>query len=115
MRCIDCPANATHRGRCEDHHRAYENRAPVRSRRSRGRRRAKRYEGAARLRALVDARGSGWCAWCLESFPAEGLEIDHVCPLAMGGEDIDRNVHALCTGCHGLKTRTEFGGARVDA
>lgn len=114
MRCIDCPAIATHRGRCETHHRAYESRTPVRARARRGRRRAKRFDGAARLRALVDGRGSGWCAWCMNDFRATELEIDHVRPLAMGGEDTDRNVHALCVGCHGLKTNTEFGGARVD-
>ncbi|MFD4833760.1 HNH endonuclease [Streptomyces uncialis] len=107
MRCIDCPATATLRGRCERHHREYESRAPVRSRRARGRRRAARYEGAARLRARVDERGVGWCAWCMETFPAHGLEIDHVRPLALGGEDTDRNVHALCVGCHQLKTNTE--------
>ncbi|MEU5160468.1 HNH endonuclease [Streptomyces sp. NPDC020875] len=50
----------------------------------------------------------------MNDFRATELEIDHVRPLAMGGEDTDRNVHALCVGCHGLKTNTEFGGARVD-
>ncbi|MEU9609579.1 HNH endonuclease signature motif containing protein [Streptomyces sp. NPDC048057] len=108
MPCIDCTEPATHRGRCEQHHRMYEGRAPVRSRARRGRRRAARYDGAARLRARVDARGSGWCAWCLGDFPADGLEIDHVKPLALGGDDTDRNVHALCVECHGLKTSAEF-------
>ncbi|MCX4663345.1 HNH endonuclease [Streptomyces uncialis] len=115
MRCIDCPAVPTHKGRCELHHRAYEQRAPVRARARRGRRRAARFNGAERLRALVDARGDGWCAWCLAEFPASGLEVDHVRPLSLGGEDTDRNVHALCTDCHGLKTSTEFGGAGAAA
>ncbi|MEU5974303.1 HNH endonuclease signature motif containing protein [Streptomyces sp. NPDC047315] len=93
----------------------YEGRAPVRSRARRGRRRAARYDGAARLRRTVDSRGNGWCAWCLETFPAGGLEVDHVRPLAMGGADTDRNVHVLCVGCHQLKTNTEFGNARAIA
>ncbi|MFJ2132960.1 HNH endonuclease [Streptomyces sp. NPDC087845] len=44
-------------------------------------------------------------------FPANGVDVDHVRPLALGGEDIDGNVQVLCHGCHGLKTRTEFGGS----
>ncbi len=85
----------------------------VRSRRSRGRRRAARYDAAARLRRRVDERGSGWCDWCLNDFPADAVEIDHVRPLSMGGTDTDGNGQVLCRGCHGLKTRTERGGATV--
>ncbi|WP_435838253.1 HNH endonuclease [Streptomyces chrestomyceticus] len=33
-------------------------------------------------------------------------------PLAMGGADTDGNVQVLCRGCHGLKTRTEFGSVK---
>ncbi|KOT56176.1 MULTISPECIES: HNH endonuclease [Streptomyces] len=109
MRCIDCTEPATHKGRCKAHHAAFEGRTGVRARRSRGRRRAARYDAAARLRRRVDERGSGWCDWCLNDFPADVVEIDHVRPLSMGGTDTDGNVQVLCHGCHGLKTRTEFG------
>ncbi|WP_239697103.1 HNH endonuclease signature motif containing protein [Streptomyces sp. OspMP-M43] len=44
-------------------------------------------------------------------FPANGVDVDHVRPLSLGGEDVDTNVQVLCHGCHGLKTATEFGGA----
>ncbi|WHM41171.1 HNH endonuclease signature motif containing protein [Streptomyces sp. BPTC-684] len=37
------------------------------------------------------------------------MDVDHVRPLSLGGEDIDSNVQVLCHGCHGLKPRTEFG------
>ncbi|MFB7643684.1 hypothetical protein ACFC0S_36165 [Streptomyces sp. NPDC056084] len=34
-----------------------------------------------------------------------------MCPLSLGGENVDSNVQVLCHGCHGLKTRTEFGAS----
>ncbi|WP_229848372.1 HNH endonuclease [Streptomyces melanogenes] len=45
-------------------------------------------------------------------FPADGVDVDHVRPLSLGGEDVDSNVQVLCHGCHQLKTRTEFGTLR---
>ncbi|WP_406737620.1 HNH endonuclease [Streptomyces sp. NBC_00853] len=109
MRCIDCTEPATHRGRCHRHHQDYERRPAVRSRRSRSRRRAARYDAAARLRRLVQERGSAWCDWCLETYGSDGVDVDHVRPLSLGGEDVDGNVHVLCHGCHQLKTATDFG------
>lgn len=108
-RCIDCAETATHRGRCKTHHDSYEGRPSVRTRRARGRRRANRRDAAARLRRRVDERGSAWCDWCLADFPADGVDVDHVRPLSLGGEDVDGNVQVLCRGCHALKTATEFG------
>ncbi|MFH9262720.1 HNH endonuclease [Streptomyces sp. NPDC017546] len=45
-------------------------------------------------------------------FPANEVDVDHVRPLALGGEDVDSNVQVLCHDGHQLKTATEFGGAR---
>ncbi|MEV4433314.1 HNH endonuclease signature motif containing protein [Streptomyces sp. NPDC049585] len=42
-------------------------------------------------------------------FPADLVDVDHVRPFALGGEDTDDNVHVLCRECHQLKTETEFG------
>ncbi|MET9147315.1 HNH endonuclease signature motif containing protein [Streptomyces sp. NPDC004042] len=42
-------------------------------------------------------------------FTADGVDVDHVRPLALGGEDVAGNVQVLCHGCHQLKTATEFG------
>ncbi|MFH8597846.1 HNH endonuclease [Streptomyces rimosus] len=61
----------------------------------------------------MDERGSGWCDWCLNDFPADVVEIDHVRSLSMGGIDTDGNVQALCVDCRGLKTRMEFRTAPV--
>ncbi|MER5711732.1 HNH endonuclease signature motif containing protein [Streptomyces sp. NPDC002122] len=109
MRCIDCTEPATHRGRCKTDHAAYEGRATVRTRRARSRRRAARNDAAARLRRRVLERGSAWCDWHPDDFPADGGDVDHVRPLSMGGTDTDGNVQVLCRGCHQLKTSTEFG------
>lgn len=113
MRCIDCPESATHRGRCRAHHGAYEGRASVCIRRKRGRSRADQHDAAARLRRHVQEKGHAWCDWCLNDFPVSAVDVDHVRPLALGGEDTDGNVQVLCRGCHRLKTVTEFGTAAV--
>ncbi|NML50276.1 HNH endonuclease [Streptomyces sp. R302] len=79
--------------------------------RARSRRRAARNDAAARLRRIIARKGSAWCDWCLDDFPAADVDVDHVRPLSMGGTDTDGNVQVLCRGCHQLKTGTEFGRA----
>ncbi|MFJ9613224.1 HNH endonuclease [Streptomyces noursei] len=76
----------------------------MRARRLRGRRRANWFDAAARLPPRLQERGSAWCAWCLNDFPADAVDVDHVRPLALGGTDTDRNVQVLCRRCHRLKT-----------
>ncbi|WP_405801679.1 HNH endonuclease [Streptomyces sp. NBC_01506] len=109
MRCIDCPEPATHRGRCEGHHRVHESRSAVRARRARRAVLAAVYSGAARLRALVGARGGARCARCGSVALASSVDVDHVHPLARGGEDTDSNVQPLCRDCHMAKTGEDFG------
>ncbi|MGW3662539.1 HNH endonuclease [Streptomyces sp. NPDC005141] len=110
MRCVDCTEPATHRGRCEGHHRVYERGASVRARRVRRAVLVRAFSGAARLRALVGARGGARCGRCGSLVLADVVDVDHVQPLALGGEDTDTNVQPLCHGCHQRKTATEFGG-----
>ncbi|WP_326811566.1 HNH endonuclease signature motif containing protein [Streptomyces scopuliridis] len=59
-----------------------------------------------------ERQGHASCDWCLNDFPASGVDVDHVRPLSLGGEDVDGNVQVLCRRCHGLKTRTEFEAVR---
>ncbi|MWA14273.1 HNH endonuclease [Streptomyces sp. BA2] len=109
MRCIDCTEPATHSGRCEEHHQDYGKRASVRARRARRAVLVAVHSGAARLRALVGAHGGARCARCGLLVLADVVDVDHMQPLALGGEDTDGNVQPLCRECHQLKTRTEFG------
>ncbi|MGW3229429.1 HNH endonuclease [Kitasatospora sp. NPDC001095] len=110
VRCIDCPSPPTHRGRCEAHHAAYEARPSVRARRRLLALVARRHSGAERLRRRVDRAGSAVCGLCGGDFPAELVDVDHRAPLALGGEDTDDNVWALCRECHRGKTAREFAG-----
>ena len=34
----------------------------------------------------------------------QGLELDHVIPLELGGQDADFNIEPRCTSCHKVKT-----------
>ncbi|MFJ8955637.1 HNH endonuclease [Streptomyces sp. NPDC102381] len=108
-RCLDCRDWATHSGRCAVHHAHY---AAQRSIKSHAKRRAAIARGnnaAARLRRAVRKAVGGECArchrWCLPSH----VDIDHVVPLALGGEDVDANVQVLCKQCHKTKTALDFG------
>jgi 5-methylcytosine-specific restriction protein A len=55
-------------------------------------------------------REAGWaqCAKCPCRVLPSAADVDHVVPLALGGEDIDSNVQILCRPCHKLKTRSDF-------
>ncbi|MEU0981110.1 HNH endonuclease signature motif containing protein [Streptomyces griseus] len=66
------------------------------------------FSGAARLRALVGARGGARCARCGSLVLAGVVDVDHVQPLALGGEDTDTNVQPLCRDCHQVKTGEDF-------
>ncbi|MFJ9964211.1 HNH endonuclease [Streptomyces avermitilis] len=46
---------------------------------------------------------------CLRVYLPSQVDIDHVLPLAKGGEDIDTNVQVLCKACHKTKTAMDFG------
>ncbi len=46
---------------------------------------------------------------CMGFFLPSQLDIDHIKPLALGGEDVESNVQALCKRCHKTKTAMDFG------
>ncbi|MFJ9262295.1 HNH endonuclease [Streptomyces bacillaris] len=64
----------------------------------------------ARVRALVGARGGARCARCGSLTLAGSVDVDHVQPLALGGEDTDQNIQPLCRDCHRVKTGEDFPG-----
>ena len=52
------------------------------------------------------------CAHCAErGITRATVEIDHVVPLALGGEDVDENTQGLCLPCHAVKTALEDASA----
>ncbi|GAB7185919.1 phage endonuclease [Kitasatospora sp. Ki12] len=106
--CIECANTATHRGRCGEHHRAFTVSGSFRARYQRWREVARRNDAGADLRRAVRANDGGVCARCGTSHLATALDVDHITPIAHGGEDVAENVQLLCRGCHAVKTRKEF-------
>lgn len=52
--------------------------------------------------------------WLCEDCKAQGRTaaanvVDHIKPLALGGEDIDENTRNLCHECHDKRTAEQFG------
>jgi 5-methylcytosine-specific restriction protein A len=60
-----------------------------------------------RLRILL--RDGYACRVCGRA-SADGLEIDHVVPLHLGGKETDQNRQALCPECHAAKSAIEERG-----
>jgi 5-methylcytosine-specific restriction protein A len=65
-------------------------------------------DAAARLRKTIRLAGMVKCARCPQVVFASAADIDHITPLAKGGQDVDSNVQILCRPCHKLKTRSDF-------
>ncbi|MEU5577792.1 HNH endonuclease signature motif containing protein [Streptomyces huasconensis] len=97
-----CPQRTVRAGRCSDH--APAERPWLRaSARNRVRDAARRlWDRQVRPRALV--RDGFACVRCHDR---EGLEVDHVLPIAQGGTWTLENAQTLCRRCHAEKTATE--------
>ena len=53
-------------------------------------------------------RGSPLCVLCLPDRATPATHVDHIVPLAQGGEMWDRsNLQSLCAKCHYIKTGHE--------
>lgn len=63
---------------------------------------------AALMRADIRRRGVVECAGCGLTILASAVDVDHILPLAKGGEDVPDNVQPLCRPCHKSKTRDDF-------
>jgi 5-methylcytosine-specific restriction endonuclease McrA len=64
-----------------------------------------------RRRARIIAAHGGKCAYpgCDET---QGLEVDHIIPLALGGKDRDEDMEPLCLHHHASKTKRDMGADR---
>lgn len=108
-RCLECRGWATHAGRCALHHSNYNAQRSVKSHAKRRAAIARGNNAAAKLRRAVRKGMGAECRICLRFFLPSGLDIDHIKPLALGGEDVEENVQALCKHCHKTKTAMDFG------
>ncbi|WTB44536.1 HNH endonuclease [Streptomyces sp. NBC_00827] len=54
-------------------------------------------------------RGGARRARCGSLVLADVVNVDHMQPLTLGGEDTDGNVQPLCHECHSVKTGEDFG------
>lgn len=107
--CIDCSSLATHRGRCAAHYAAYMDRPTIRKHRKRRAAIAAGNDAAARLRREMRKSVMVTCTRCPARVFASAADVDHIIPLAKGGQDIDSNLQILCRPCHKAKTRVDLG------
>ncbi len=62
---------------------------------------------AQRLRRL---KAEPLCRDCAAQGIVTAAEVvDHIVPLALGGDDSDANTRNLCTACHNIRTAEQFG------
>jgi 5-methylcytosine-specific restriction protein A len=58
------------------------------------------------------ARTNGLCERCLDrDIVRLATVVDHIVPLALGGEDVDDNTRNLDDACHAEVTAEQFGHA----
>ncbi|WAL76427.1 HNH endonuclease signature motif containing protein [Kitasatospora sp. YST-16] len=60
------------------------------------------------MRKAIRKAGGAECASCGLWVLGSAIDVDHITPIAHGGQDVDGNVQALCRPCHKLKTRRDF-------
>lgn len=66
---------------------------------SNSRRRSNGMRNPIRLIAELQRRQNGKCAICRVSI-TDGFHVDHIMPLALGGDNLPRNVQLLCVPCN---------------
>jgi 5-methylcytosine-specific restriction protein A len=62
-----------------------------------------------KLRTRRLQRSNYLCEDCLPGRVVRATVVDHIKPLALGGEDIDGNTRNLCDPCHAKRTAEQFG------
>lgn len=67
-----------------------------------------------RKHGIIRARRMARTKWLCEDCKAKGKTrqadvVDHIVPLAHGGQDVDENTRNLCDDCHAVRTAEQFG------
>ena len=65
--------------------------------------RAKRKNFSNAVRKRVYAKADGYCQLCGRKITYDEMTLDHIHPLAMGGEDAESNLQCACRECNELK------------
>jgi len=65
-----------------------------------------------KMRAEIILRAAGKCEACGAVLKAGAVEVDHILPVALGGESVVTNGRALCKPCHSGKTASDVGMIR---
>mgnify|MGYP003876788429 CR=1 FL=1 len=67
-----------------------------------------------RFRRWYAAGHPAVCVRCNLAGPSRTMALDHIKPLAAGGERLaEGNVQWLCRGCHAVKTRADKGASHA--
>ena len=62
------------------------------------------------MRARLIKRVDWICNHCHKKFDSSQLILDHITPIALGGEEFDeKNMQILCVSCNKIKTKQDFG------
>ena len=64
------------------------------------------------VRKQVWLKYGGRCAYCGTPVPLNEMEVDHIYPLSMGGEDDYKNYAPACHACNNFKASTTLEGFR---
>jgi len=70
-----------------------------------------------RKHGIIRKRRMARTNWLCEDCKAKGRiktadVVDHIVPLAHGGQDVDENTRNLCDDCHLIRTAEQFGRTR---
>lgn len=77
----------------------------------------RRISGSARvgLKRRIWVRDGGHCCMCACAVDLHESELDHRIALQFGGDNAERNLWTLCTGCHAGKSAREAATGQPDS
>jgi len=61
------------------------------------------------LRSKLITNKENKCDECGKTFPKDNLILDHIIPIALGGDEFnENNLQILCLGCNKIKTKKDY-------